>query len=97
MKDKVTPEVHDAVLKRDGACIVSKLDVNHVCRDQWGRMHSPNDLSKLTLDHVHDGGGVLGKRAPSDALHLVTICAKVNIDGPSRTIRQAEREYLAGL
>ena len=37
---------------------------------------------------------MMGKRAPSDELHLVAMCAKVNIDGPSRVIRQAEREYL---
>jgi len=74
------------------------MDHAHVCRDQWGGLHAANDLSKLTLDHVHDiPGGIRGKRAPSDEQHLVAMCGKGNIDGPSRYVRQAQREYLRGL
>lgn len=90
--------MHDAVVKRDRFCFMRRIEPDHVCRDRWGRPHLPSDQTKLTVDHVHHvEGGVRGKRAPSDLRHLVAMCAKANIDGPSRTVRQAEREYLSGL
>jgi hypothetical protein len=96
MRDRVTPAVHAAVLARDLQCFAYRMDRRHICKDAWGRSHSPYDLSRLTLDHVKDAPA-LGKRAPSDMLHLVAMCAGTNIGVPSKAIRQAEREYLAGL
>lgn len=94
----VSQELHDRVLDRDGDCFLYKLDASHVCRDQWGYPHPSHDQSKLTLDHVHlHAGGTRGKRAPDDEQHLVTMCAAANIGGPSRVVRQAQREYLQAL
>lgn len=94
----VTRELHAKVLRRDGRCFVAGISDTHVCRDKWGEPHDSRDLSKMTVDHVHmHAGGTRGQRAPDDEMHLVTMCAKANIDGPSRAIREAEREYLRSL
>jgi hypothetical protein len=93
----VSRELHAAVLIRDTGCFLHRLDSAHVCHDQWGQPHSAHDLSKLTVDHVHMGGGMMGKRAPDDERSLIAMCAGENIGGPSRVVRQAEREYLAHL
>ena len=93
-KDAVTPELRWAVIRRDGICFVYLLDRQHKCQDAYGNRHSPRDLHLLTVDHVHDEGGKMGKRAPSDEQHLVAMCARANVAGPSRLVRQAERLYL---
>jgi hypothetical protein len=99
VRDRVTPALHEHVLRRDGACFVAVLlGPEHQCRDQWGQPHSPYDQARLTVDHVWDvPGGVRGRRAPSDERHLVAMCAAANISGPSRAVREAERLYLLGL
>src|SRR6478609_1613821 len=96
----VSPELHALVLRRDKCCFLFKEAVYqqtsmanppqpHVCRNRWGQQHSAYDLSQLTVDHVHlVPGGIRGKRAPDDEMHLVAMCAKANIDGPSREVRQ---------
>lgn len=76
MSDPVTPEMRLRVIERDGRrCMAPVLDYSAgPCRDRWGQpiyRYLPGDL---TLDHVQDGGGRMGKRAPSDAGHLVTLC-----------------------
>lgn len=93
-RDKVTAEVRQQVLERDKVCFLARLSITHVCHDQWGRWHPSNDLDRLTVDHVHSEGGMMGKRAPSDAQHLVAMCAQANIGGPSHAVREAERAYL---
>lgn len=105
----VSPELHEKVLRRDKCCFLFRLAVGeqvgmadppppHKCMNQWGQPHSAYDLSQLTVDHVHlHAGGTRGKRAPDDEQHLVAMCAKGNIDGPSRAVREAEREYLRSL
>ena len=55
------------------------------------------------LEHVQDGGGRMGRRAPSDAAHLVTLCQGHTEDGmrggyvwaTDRKNREAMRHYLA--
>lgn len=94
MKDRVTSELHAAVLVRDRACFLSKMDAGHSCRDQWGNPHAPTDLAMLTLDHVKDAPR-MGKRAPSDLAHLVAMCWAGNVGVPSKAVREAERAYLA--
>jgi hypothetical protein len=97
-KDRVTPEVRREVLLRDGRCFASIRYETHVCRDVYGAFHDATDLDRLTLDHVHDvAGGVRGKRAPSDPQHLVAVCGYLNVYGPSREMRQQQRDYLRGL
>ena len=34
--DPVTPELVDALRRRDLACVLSFLDEGHVCTDRWG-------------------------------------------------------------
>lgn len=96
MGDTVTAAVHAQVLARDGVCFLYRLDARHICRDRWGRSHGPGDRIRLTVDHVKDDPA-MGKRAPSDLAHLVAMCWAGNVGGPSKAIRQAEREYLASL
>lgn len=97
-KDAVTPELHDHIVRRDGMCFMFFVNRGHVCRDRWGEPHSPFALGRLTVDHVHDvAGGIRGKRAPSDKRHLTAMCWQANVDGPSRMVRQQQRDYLTKL
>jgi hypothetical protein len=91
--DPVTPEVREAVLRRDKMCVLFKLDVDHWCKDAWGNSHHPEDIDKLTLEHVKDELA-MGKRAPSDPQHLVALCAHANIGVPSKAQRAMLRQYL---
>jgi hypothetical protein len=91
--DPVTPEVREAVLRRDGMCVLAKLERAHWCRDAWGTYHDAADLSKLSLEHVKDELA-MGKRAPSDPQHLVALCAHANIGVPSKAQRAMLRQYL---
>ena len=96
-RDAVKPEMHDRVIMRDGICFVKLINPEHVCGDGT-RTHASTDLRKLTVDHVwHIPGGIRGKRAPSDERHLTAMCWQANFDGPSRAVRQAQREYLTSL
>jgi hypothetical protein len=91
--DPVTAEVREAVLRRDTCCVLYMLDREHVCRDAWGNFQYPDDLDKLTLEHVKDELA-MGKRAPSDPQHLVALCAHANIGVPSKAQRAMLRQYL---
>jgi len=92
--DPVTPEVREAVLRRDQMCVLAFLDESHTyCRDAWGNEHPADDLSKLSLEHVKDELA-MGKRAPSDPQHLVALCAHANIGVPSKAQRALLRQYL---
>lgn len=84
-KDPVTPELRTAVLERDDyVCVAFRLGGYGFCS------------GGLTLDHVQDGYGRMGKRAPSDMAHLVTLCARHHIDsGWATANRPLLREYLA--
>lgn len=75
-------------------CLAAKLDYGHECRDAFGHPHDPRDVGKLTLDHVKDHA-MMGKRAPSDAKHLVAVCFAANVYGWCSAHRQLERDYLA--
>ena len=98
-RDPVTPEVREAVLRRDGGCVAAVLDPSHwQCRDQWGRGHIAADLSKMTLDHVQEGYGRMGVRAPSDPAHLVTLCWGAHLEtGWATSHRPDLRAYLASI
>ena len=60
--DPVTQQVAIAVLTRDGGCVAPRLGGSFM--DCGGRS---------TLDHVKDEP-MMGRRAPSDERHLVTLC-----------------------
>jgi hypothetical protein len=96
--DPVTPAVHAAVLVRDmrlaGGCVPAFLDPNHGCRDRWGNPHAPDRLDILTLDHVQEGYGRMGKRASSRPENLVSACYFAHLGGWNTANRPLLREYL---
>jgi hypothetical protein len=97
-RDPVTPAIREAVLRRDGRCVAAILDLDHICLDQWGRQQSPDRLLSMTLDHVQEGYGRMGLRAPSDPAHLVTLCAGAHLRTHWATSHRSElRDYLAGV
>lgn len=81
-RDPVTPDVRLAVLVRDSGCVAVTLGEPE--RDCQGR---------LTLDHVKDQPR-MGKRAPSDGAHLVTLCWAHHLNGWATSHRPALRAYL---
>jgi len=91
--DPVTSELRDFVLARDGMCFKYRVDDKHYCHDAFGNPHSPFDRERLSLDHVKDAPR-MGKRAPSDAAHLVAMCHAANGAVPSKAVRELERKYL---
>lgn len=93
-RDPVTPELREYVLRRDGSCLLWKMDPGHQCRDTFGNQHAPTDLDRLTIEHVKDQPR-LGKRAPSDARHCLALCGGSNVSVPSKVQREAFRAYLA--
>jgi hypothetical protein len=97
MSDRVTQDVAETVKLRDGQCVLARLDPMHHCRDQWGEPHSPYDLGRCTLEHVKTELR-MGKRAPSDPAHLVTLCGYANIMRvPTKAQREMFRAYLASV
>jgi hypothetical protein len=93
---RVDPAVREFVMRRDRECFLAKVEPGHICRDLWGVPHAPDDLSKLSLEHVKDQPR-MGVRAPSDAAHMLALCAYSNVAVPNRSQRNAMRAYLAGV
>ena len=96
--DAVTPRLWLAVVQRDRCrCVAPSLGAADDCRGPFGenpwldaeQMFS----SSLTLDHVKDQPR-MGKRAPSDAAHLVTLCWHHHLDGWATAHRPELRAYL---
>ena len=82
-------------MERDKFCFLYRMyGSDHICHDRWGIVHHPYSTGRLTLDHVKDGL-MMGRRAPSDARHLVAMCAAGNNKPPNKEEREAERAYLA--
>ncbi len=94
MRDKVTHEVAMAVFNRDRGCVA--LLLGGWSSQCWGT---------IGLEHVQDGGGRMGRRAPSDVRHLVSLCQGHREPGmmgghvwcTDKVNRQAMREYLKGV
>ena len=81
-RDVVTPETWLEVMTRDAyTCAAGRLGPPDPCR------------GGLTLDHVKDQP-MMGRRAPSDAAHLVVICYHHHLDGWATAHRPELREYL---
>lgn len=97
--DRVLPAVADAVIARDRGCVAPGLGAPDSCRDRWGhaalatRIPLTYHRSALTLDHVKDAPR-MGKRAPSDAQHLVTLCWHHHLNGWATAHRPELRQYL---
>jgi len=94
---EVNADLRRAVLERDGCCVLLKLNPAHFCRTVWGEYHDPRDLSKLTIEHVHVTGSMMGKRAPDTLETLVAMCGFANVAVPSKTTRDLIRDYLRGV
>lgn len=95
-KDPVTPDVHDEVMRRDRECVLAKRNRAHVCHDQWGRWHASDDVAKLSLEHVKPEL-MAGRRGPSVARWMVSLCHAANVAVPSKDERAWMRSYLADL
>jgi hypothetical protein len=81
--DPVTSELFLRVIARDEGCVGFGLGADPCA-------------GRLTLDHVQDGYGRMGKRAPSDMAHLVTLCWHHHLDGWATSHRPELRAYLLG-
>ena len=79
----MTPDVYEAVMERDGGCRARYLDPKA----------GPCE-GRLTLDHVQDGYGRMGRRAPSDPAHLVVLCLRHGVQGWELSHKPLLREYL---
>lgn len=95
--DPVTADLRDAILRRDRECVLAKIEPDHLCKDAWGHPHAANDVSRLTIEHVHDVGGMMGKRAKSDLHHCLALCYAANVKPPTKSERAAFRVYLAAI
>lgn len=95
--DKMTPEVRAAIINRDRMCFIyAFVDHAHICRDVWGDPHMPDDLLRLTVEHVKKELA-MGVRAKSRIEFGLALCHKGNVDVPSAKVREKMRERLAGL
>lgn len=89
-KDPVTAEMRTKILERDGwTCVAPLLGASSECADRWGSRNNDD----LTLDHVRQHA-MMGKRAPSDERHLVTLCWHHHLNGWATAHRELLREYL---
>jgi hypothetical protein len=94
--DKMSGDVRTSILNRDKVCFLFMATLNHICRDQWGQVHMPNDLLKLTVDHVKKDLR-MGDRAQSRLETGVAMCFHGNNKPPTKVERAAERAYLRKL
>jgi len=90
------PEIRAAVLRRDHVCVLSLVDHGHQCRDKWGEPHDPNDIGKLTLEHVRTDPGGMRR---DDELHCVAMCHEGNVMHAGSTTENRARlnAYLLGV
>lgn len=82
MKEKISPSTRAYVLLRDGyRCVAPTLDGRAGwCRDAFGNIithwwsHDPGP-QYLQMSHTKASGAImLGKKAPSDPGHLISLC-----------------------
>ena len=88
--------LREAVMDRDGGCVLYRLEPGHVCYTRWGSEHPWDATDLLTLEHVK-AELRMGKRAPDDIGFLVALCGYANNRPPSKAQRALFREYLAGV
>lgn len=82
-RDPVTADLAEYVQRRDRGCVAPRLGAVQPCG------------GRVTLDHVKDQPR-MGKRAPSDARHLVSVCELHHLwTGWATSHRPELREYLA--
>ena len=93
--DKVTPELMEALWRRDKGCVLYQIEPGHECKDRWNNPHAYDRRDLITPEHFWEDYAVKGKRAPSDLAHTVLLCASVNIGAPSKARREAFRDWVA--
>ncbi len=95
--DPVTPTVYETVIERDRWAAWNRRRTMYPCvaaalfPDQ-----SVMCSGRVTLDHVKDEPQ-MGKRAPSDPQHLVTLCAYHHLEGWATSHRPLLRWYLRSI
>jgi hypothetical protein len=84
-RDPVTPELREYVLARDKGCLGPRLEMEGPC------------VGRIELDHVMGAG--LGRRGPSVASNLASLCAAHHFlkTSNARTWRPVLVEYLHGV
>lgn len=88
-------QLREAVLERDGGCVLAKIEPLHVCRDMFGNPHGPYALSLLTVEHVRPQAA-MGAPRVHEPRWCVALCAFYN--GPNVVTadqKEAFRAYLA--
>ena len=102
-RDPVSADLREEVLRLDAYRCVARLVARQLglpidaCRNKWGDsiiVTGRYPVSALTLDHVKDEP-MMGKRAPSDVRHLVTVCWHHHLGGWATSHRPELRQYLA--
>ena len=92
--DKVTPELVEALWRRDGGCVAAQITQGHQCTDRWGIPHAWNRRDLVTVEHFWPDYARKGDRAPSDLDHTVLLCAGTNIGGPGKVMREKFRDWV---
>lgn len=83
-RDPVTPALALFVIERDQGCVAYRLG-------------DPDCGGRLTIDHVKDHP-MMGKRAPSDPRHCVSLCENHHLwNGWATSHRPELRAYLASV
>lgn len=93
------------VLQRDRfRCVASQIAEERgwyidMCRDKWGEPAYQGTgeyrVRSLTLDHVNENYGRMGKAAPGDEQRLVTVCYHHHLNGWATGHRPELRSYIA--
>lgn len=90
------PGVYEAVMERDGRCVLSFLEPGHECRTRFGTPHPADAVPLLTFEHVKPDLA-MGIRKVDDARWAVALCGAANNRPPTKAQRALMREYLGSL
>lgn len=93
IRDRVTPELVEALWARDLGCVLSFLQAGHVCTNKWGDVIDWQNAG-ITVEHVKPQLR-MGVRARSILAETVLLCAGSNIGVPSKAQRALIRDYIA--
>lgn len=86
--------VYEAVMERDGRCVLSFLEPGHQCRTRYGTPHPADAVEFLTFEHVKENLA-MGIKKRDDARWAVALCGAANNRPPTKVQRALMRDYLA--
>jgi hypothetical protein len=92
--ERMKAGVYEAVMERDGRCVLSFLESGHECRTRYGMPHPPDALEFLTFEHVKEHLA-MGIAKVDDARWGVALCGAANARPPTKAQRALFRDYLA--